>query len=77
MLFPPRHMPCPDCGASVERDDTADHVCELERRLDFQLFQLRDEVERFEDELAGYLASPRGRFELWYAQRQRRGDRTG
>jgi hypothetical protein len=69
-MFPSRYMPCPDCGASLERrDDT--HECERERWLEFQLFQLRDEIDEFEVELSGYLASPRGRFELYYAERER------
>jgi hypothetical protein len=63
-------MPCPDCGASLERHDEA-HECERERWLEFQLFQLRDLVNGFEAELAKYLASLRGRFELYYAQRER------
>jgi hypothetical protein len=33
---------------------------------------LRDEIERFEADLGLHLASPYGRFELWYAERQRR-----
>jgi hypothetical protein len=31
----------------------------------------RDELGRFERELDTYLDSPRGRFELWYAERER------
>ena len=59
-MFHSRYMPCPDCGASLERHDDA-HECEHERRLEFQLFQLRNEVDELEAQLAEYLASPRGR----------------
>jgi hypothetical protein len=69
-MFPSRYMPCPDCGASLDRHDGA-HECERECWLEFQLFQLRDEVDELEAELAEYLASPRGRFELYYAERER------
>ena len=69
-MFPSRYMPCPDCGASLERCDDA-HECERERWLEFQLFQLRDEVDEFEAERVEYLASSRGRFELYYAERER------
>ena len=69
-MFPSRYMPCPDCGASLERRDDA-HECERKRWLEFQLFQLREEVDGFEAELAEYLTSPRGRFELYYAERER------
>lgn len=70
--FPqPRHMPCPECGASVERAKVDHHVCDPERQVDFNVVQLHPELERFEDELGEYLQSPRGRFELWYAARGR------
>jgi hypothetical protein len=69
-MFPSRYMPCPDCGASLERQADA-HECARERWLEFQLFQLRDEVDGLEAKLAEYLTSPRGRFELYYAERER------
>ena len=43
-MFASRYMPCPDCGASLEQRETGGHVCEHQRRLDYQMFQLRDEV---------------------------------
>jgi hypothetical protein len=64
-------MPCPDCGASVDRNDPA-HECDPERRLDFVLFRLRDEIAAFAAELAKYLGTPHGRFEVYYAERERR-----
>jgi hypothetical protein len=64
-------MPCPECGASVARGHEHEHVCEEERRLGYQLFQLREEIAGFDGSLAAYLASPRGRFEAWYAARER------
>jgi hypothetical protein len=72
LSFPqPQHLPCADCGAAVERSRQDEHVCDPERLVDYQLFQLRDEIETFQDELAGYLDTPRGRFELWCAERDR------
>jgi hypothetical protein len=71
-VFPSRYMPCPDCGASVDGRAAGQHVCERERWLDYQLFQRRDEIQRFDGELGAYLCSARGRFELWYAERTRR-----
>lgn len=71
--FPePRYTPCADCGASVARSEAAEHVCERERWLDYQMFQRREEVDAVSDDLAAYLASPEGRFELWCAARDRR-----
>lgn len=71
-VFASRYMPCPECGESVERTEREGHVCERERWLDYRLFQLREEVEAFEAELGAFLETPRGRFELFYAERARR-----
>jgi hypothetical protein len=71
-FFPqPRHMPCPDCGASVARAEAEEHVCDPERQLDYRFFQLRGEVDAFESELGAYLDTPQGRFDVWYAERRR------
>jgi hypothetical protein len=68
----PAYMPCDECGASLRVDEHDEHVCSVERRLEYRLCQLRGEVEAFDDQLAAYLESPHGRFEVWYAERQRR-----
>ena len=65
------YMPCADCGASVPAVERETHVCDPERRLEYTLFQLRDEIGGFEDELRGYLDSPHGRFAQWLAERER------
>ena len=70
--FPSRFMPCPACGGSCERAAVDEHACDPERRLDFRLFQLRSEIAGLEDAVRAYLESARGRFELWYAARERR-----
>ena len=71
--FPhPKHMPCPDCGASVPVHDRAvAHVCDEDRRLDFQLVELGEEIEGLERELADWLETPHGRFAAWLAKRTR------
>ena len=66
-------MPCPDCGESVAADARDEHRCDGERRLTYQLFQLREETASLEADVAAYLDSPRGRFELWDAARRRLG----
>jgi hypothetical protein len=66
-----KYMPCPDCGASFDGVEQEEHVCDGERRLDFQLFRLRGQFARFELDLARFLESPQGRFEVWYAARER------
>ena len=67
-----RFMPCVECGASVERARKHLHVCDPERRLDYQLFQLRKEIAQLDEQLAEFLDSPTGRFATWLAERDRR-----
>lgn len=68
----PRHMPCPDCGASLDAAERDRHACDDERWATYQLFQLRHEVAEFDGQLAAWLDSPHGRFAAWDAERQRR-----
>lgn len=67
----PRHMPCPDCGASVGVEERDAHACDDERWATYQLFQLRDEIALLEEQVWAYLDSPQGRFELWEAELRR------
>jgi hypothetical protein len=67
----PRHLPCPECGESVAVAARERHACEEERWAAYQLFQLRGEIATLEDQITAYLASPRGRFEVWDAARRR------
>jgi len=64
-------MPCPECGASLARDEREHHVCDGRRRLDFAVFQLRGEVGKFDEQFIAFLGTPRGRFEAWYASLHR------
>jgi len=68
----PARIPCPDCGASVPREEQGEHACDPAERDRFQRFQLQLEVERFDDELTSWLSSPGGRFAMFYAEWQRR-----
>jgi hypothetical protein len=65
------HMPCTECGASVRADVRDQHVCDPDRKLDYLMFQLREEVASFDDVLREYLSSARGRFAQWVAERER------
>jgi hypothetical protein len=67
----PRYMPCPECGASVAREERDWHACDDEQWLDYQMFQLQDEIAGLQWGIASYFDSPQGRFELWYAARER------
>lgn len=68
-VFRPSHMPCESCGASVAVGAEDAHACDWDRWLDYRVFQERGDVE---GDVAAFLDSPLGRFELWYAERQRR-----
>jgi hypothetical protein len=72
-MFASRYLPCPECGASMDRTDPTPHVCDAERLLEFTLFALRHEVAEFELSLRSYLGSAVGRFETWLAARDVRG----
>ncbi len=67
----PAHMPCPECGASIARDEADEHVCDPERLLDYAVFQLREEIDGLDGEVSEYLDTPLGRFEAWEAERRR------
>ena len=72
-MFSSRYMPCPECGASVERSGEAAHQCDPERLAEYKAFTMRDEIAQLETRIADFLASPVGRFETWEAaQRVRR-----
>jgi hypothetical protein len=72
-MFPrdPQIAQCPGCGAEVPARALSVHVCDWWRWLDHQVELRKDELERFEGELTTYLESTQGRFDLWYAERQR------
>jgi len=65
-------MPCPVCGASIARGRQVEHVCDEAQRASYEVLQLRVEADRFDHELTSWLASPAGRFAVYYAERQRR-----
>lgn len=69
--FLEQYRPCPDCGAYVPLTQFEEHECTEERRLDYQVALLRGEIAAFEEQLGEYLRSTVGRFELFYAARQR------
>jgi hypothetical protein len=65
LTFHPRVGRCQDCGGAVARGSSEEHVCDRERLVEYQLMGLQAEID-------AYLASPRGRLELWWATRERR-----
>ena len=69
IAFPtPQHMPCPHCGQSVDLVDEMDHVCDSERKLNYEMIPL---LREWEDDLRAWLDSPEGLFESWCAERSR------
>ena len=71
-MFASRFMPCPSCGGSVERSQSAMHRCDPDRALSYQMFELRAEIAGFEDQFRYYLRTTHGRFERWLAVRHLR-----
>jgi len=72
LAFRPGFARCRDCGAAIARARRDDHVCDRDRLIEHQLYRLRDDLDGLEDEIQAYLASPRGRFESWWATSERR-----
>ena len=66
-----RYTPCPDCGAPVPEEEGVDHRCDMRRFVEYQMLLLRPDIVAFEDELSEWLHTPRGRFETYYAARNR------
>ena len=71
-FFTSQHMPCAECGASVHASVRETHACDPERRLEYRIFQVRDEVALLDVSLGAYLDTPEGRFAQWLAERDRR-----
>ena len=69
-MFTSRFMPCPECGASVDRTSERGHACSRERWADYQMFGLRAEIAQLETGIARFLHTTHGRFETWLAARQ-------
>jgi hypothetical protein len=69
----PRHLPCPECGVSLVRSERDEHACEHGDLARYEAFQLRAEVECFEEEWRAFLDSPQGAFAVWAAERERPG----
>jgi len=72
-MFGSRFMPCEECGASVDRTGLGGHECAPERRADYQMFGLREEVAQLEAGIHRYLMTATGRFESWLAASEVRG----
>jgi hypothetical protein len=68
---------CPSCGSEVPSRRRVVHACDWWSWLDHQVELRREELDRFERELGSYLRTPSGHFELWYAERERRGRTPG
>jgi hypothetical protein len=75
-MYLSRFMPCEGCGESLDlATSTPVHSCDPQRRVDFQMFALRDDIGTFEAHLHRHLDTPDGRFEAWLAARQVRQER--
>jgi hypothetical protein len=60
---------CPDCGATVQRAVLDAHECAPERFITHQMAKARHGLDRLEEDLAGWLATPRGAFQAFLARR--------
>jgi hypothetical protein len=60
---------CPDCGTTVQRSRLDGHTCGPERFLAHQTLKARWGLERLEDDLDAWLATPAGEFQAYLARR--------
>jgi hypothetical protein len=67
----PDYADCPECGTSVPLDGLRPHHCD-ERHLTARIAGLAAQAaEDFDLEFRRFLATPQGRFERFYAARDR------
>lgn len=69
-MFMSRFMPCPECGASIDRTTSPVHQCSSEQWAAYQMFRLRDEIAQLESGYQRFLATAEGQFESWLAARR-------
>jgi hypothetical protein len=67
----PDYTDCPQCGTSVPLDGVRPHRCDERHRTDHLDRVAASAAESFELDFHRFLATPRGRFELFYAARER------
>jgi tRNA(Ile2) C34 agmatinyltransferase TiaS len=67
----PDYANCPECGTSVPVDGIRPHRCDERHRADRIVAIAVSAAEGFEQEFHRYLETPQGRFELFYAARDR------
>ena len=71
-MFSPPHMPCSDCGASIERGKEEEHERDPERKREYETFQfLRDEMALFDEELDEFFALSDTQLDAWLAAKER------
>ena len=60
---------CPECGATVQRTVLDAHECAPERFKSHQMAKARQGLDRLEEDLARWLATPKGAFQAFLARR--------
>ncbi|HEV3403664.1 MAG TPA: hypothetical protein VG073_05210 [Gaiellaceae bacterium] len=68
----PGYLDCPECGTSVPLPALERHHCDERHRQDHGGRLVASEADTFEAEFGRFLATPRGRFDVYYAARSRR-----
>lgn len=74
-MFWSSFIPCATCGEAIQREQTGSHVCDPERRVEFQMAAAQHRIDAVDSELEKYLATNAGRFEAWLAARDVRDGR--
>jgi len=71
MNGPHEYRACPQCGVAVKSAQLKDdgHACAPERFITHQTLKARAGLERLEEDLASWLATPKGAFQAFLARR--------
>jgi hypothetical protein len=62
---------CTECGVTIPLAAEEEHECRHDQWIAHQVGRVSGEIERIDVELADYLETAHGKFDLWYAQRTR------
>lgn len=70
-MGPYGYLACPGCGVAIQRSELKDdlHRCVPERFVSHQTRQARPGLDRIEEDLASWLATPPGAFQEFLARR--------
>jgi hypothetical protein len=65
------YLPCSECGVRLSSEQRSRHACSPDAAIVHQVTKARVQLTIFEDEVDQFLETPKGKFALFLAERQR------